>query len=93
MVIHPVGERQWEDINWNGKRHRTCINTELGTFYRLLHPDMVTVGGQRQAARSWTHWALISYADHGSYQDGVAYMFWVSLIDSFLILIALYFDT
>jgi hypothetical protein len=19
MVIHPVGERQWEDVNWNGE--------------------------------------------------------------------------
>jgi hypothetical protein len=31
-MISPVGEHQWEDINWNGEGHRTCINMELGTF-------------------------------------------------------------
>jgi hypothetical protein len=31
-VIRPVGERQWEDVNWDGEGHRTCINTKLGTF-------------------------------------------------------------
>jgi hypothetical protein len=45
-VIHPIGECQWEDLNWNGEGHRTCINTELGTFCRLLYPSMVTVGGR-----------------------------------------------
>jgi hypothetical protein len=45
MVIHPVGERQWEDVNWNDVGHRTCINPELGIFCRLLYPGMVTVGG------------------------------------------------
>jgi hypothetical protein len=38
-VIHPIGECQWEDLNWNGEGHRTCINTELGTFCRLLYPQ------------------------------------------------------
>jgi hypothetical protein len=92
MVICLVGERQWEDINWNGEGHHSCINTELETFCRLLYPGMVTVGGRRQAARSWSHWELKPYADQGSYQDGVAHMFWVSLVDNFQILIALYFD-
>jgi hypothetical protein len=63
MVICPVGEHQWEDINWSGEGHRTCINTELGTFCQLLYPDMVTVGGRRYAARSWTQWVLKPYAD------------------------------
>jgi hypothetical protein len=40
MVICLVGERQWDDINWNGQGHHTCVNTELGTFSRLLYPDM-----------------------------------------------------
>jgi hypothetical protein len=31
-------------------------------------------------------------ADQGSGQHGMAYMFWVSLVDNFKILIALYFD-
>jgi hypothetical protein len=91
-MICPVGERQWEDVNWNDEGHHTCINTELGTFYRLLYPGMVTVGGRRQAARSWTHWALKSYVNQGFCQDGMAHMFCVSLVDNFLILIALYFD-
>jgi hypothetical protein len=50
-VIRPVGEHQWEDVNWNGQGHRTCVNTELGTFCRLLYPGMVTVGGRRDVAR------------------------------------------
>jgi hypothetical protein len=91
-LFHPVGKRQWEDINWNGKKHRNCINTELGTYCQLLYPGMVTMGGRQQAARSWTNWALKPYADQGSYQDGMAHMFWVSLVDNFQILIALYSD-
>jgi hypothetical protein len=43
-VICPVDEHQWEDINWNGLGHRTCVNTELGTFCRLLYPDVFPVG-------------------------------------------------
>jgi hypothetical protein len=35
-VVRPVGGSQWEDVNWNGQRHRTCVNTELGTFCQLL---------------------------------------------------------
>jgi hypothetical protein len=62
MLIHQVGEHQWEDVNWNGEGHRTCINMELGTFYRLLYHGMVTVGGRQQAACSWSHYALKSYA-------------------------------
>jgi hypothetical protein len=82
-VIHPVGEHQWEDINWNDEGHRRCINIELGTYCRLLYPGMVTVGGRQQAARSWIHWTLKPYADQGSCQDGVMHMFWVSLVDKF----------
>jgi hypothetical protein len=92
MVIYPVSEHQWENVNWNSEGHYNCINTELGTFYRLLYPSMDTVGGRRQATRSWTHWALKLYTDQGFCQDGVAHMFWVSLVDKFQILIALYID-
>jgi hypothetical protein len=42
MVIHLVRERQWEDVNWNGRGHRTCVVMELGTFYRLLYPTWFT---------------------------------------------------
>jgi hypothetical protein len=92
MVIHPVGERQWEDVNWDGEGHHTCINTELGTFCQLLYPGMVIVGGRQQVARTRDHWALKSYADQSTCQDGVVYMFWVCLVDNFQILIALYYD-
>jgi hypothetical protein len=91
-VIHPVGDRLWEDINWDGEGHHTYINAELGTFCRLLYPDMVTVGGQLHAAHTWDHWALKTYANQGTCQDGIAHMFWVSLVDNFQILIAFYFD-
>jgi hypothetical protein len=37
-VIHPVGERQWEDVNWNGEGHRRCINTELGPIAGCCTP-------------------------------------------------------
>jgi hypothetical protein len=40
MVIHLVGEHLWEDVNWNGQGHRSCANTELRTFCRLLYPGM-----------------------------------------------------
>jgi hypothetical protein len=53
---------------------------------------MVTVRGQLQAAHTWGHRALKIYADQGTYQDGVAHMFWVSLVDNIQILIALYHD-
>jgi hypothetical protein len=46
MVICLVGNHQWEDLNWNGEGHRTCINTEVETSSRLLYPGMVAVGGQ-----------------------------------------------
>jgi hypothetical protein len=45
-TIHPIGERQWEDVNWNGQGHHTCVNMELGTFCRLLYPNMVPVAGR-----------------------------------------------
>jgi hypothetical protein len=91
-VIHPVGEHQWEDVNWDSEGHRTCINMELGTFCRLLYPGMVILGTRQQAARTWDHWSWKPYADHGTCQDGMAHMFWESLVDNFQILIALYFD-
>jgi hypothetical protein len=88
-VIHGVGERQWDNVNWNGQGHRTYVNTELETFCRLLYLGMVPVGGRRVAARSWTHLALRQYIDQGSFQDVVVKMFWVSLVDKFQILIVL----
>jgi hypothetical protein len=44
---------------------------------------MVTVVGWRIIAQSWTNWALKPYANQGSFQDGVAKMFWVSLLSIF----------
>jgi hypothetical protein len=35
IVIKPVGE-SWEDVNWDGIRHQTYVNQELGMFYRPL---------------------------------------------------------
>jgi hypothetical protein len=72
-----------EDVNWDGVRHRTYVDQELGTFCRLLYPGVVTVGDQRVAARSWTHWGLKPYVDQGTFQDAVAKMFWVSLPATF----------
>jgi hypothetical protein len=47
MVIRLVGERQWNDVNWNSQGHRMCVNTKLGTFCRLLLcPGMVPVDGR-----------------------------------------------
>jgi hypothetical protein len=37
-MISQVGEHQWEDVNWNDEGHRNYINTELGTYCRLLYP-------------------------------------------------------
>jgi hypothetical protein len=82
-VIHPVGKRQWEDVSWNSQGHRICVNIELGTFCWLLYPKMVPMADQREAACSWTHWALKQYVDQSSYQDAVANMFCISLIDNF----------
>jgi hypothetical protein len=83
IVIRPVGE-SWEDVNWYDVGHRTYVNQELGTLCHLLYPGMVIVADRRIAAQSWTHWALKPYADQGTYQDGVAKMFWVSLLAIFL---------
>jgi hypothetical protein len=58
MVIRPVGEHQWEDVNWNDQGHHNCVNIELGTFCRLLYPGMVPVHRQREVVRSWTHCTL-----------------------------------
>jgi hypothetical protein len=44
---------------------------------------MVTVADKRIAAWFWTHWALKPYADQGTFQDGVAKLFWVSLLAIF----------
>jgi outer membrane protein assembly factor BamA len=46
MVIHPISEHQWEDVNWNGEGHRSYINMELGTYCQLMYPGMVTVHGR-----------------------------------------------
>jgi hypothetical protein len=91
MVIHPFGDRQWEDINWNGQRHRSCVNTELGTFCRLLCSGMVPAGDRQEGARLWTHWTLRQYADCGSFHDVMKKMFAVSLVDKFEILIVFTF--
>jgi hypothetical protein len=45
---------------------------------------MVIVAGRWIAAQSWTHWALKSYANHTTFYDVVAMMFWVSLLAIFL---------
>jgi hypothetical protein len=58
----------------------------------LMYPVMITVGDRQQVAHSWTHRALKPYANQGSYQNGMAHMFWVSVVANFLILIVLYFD-
>jgi hypothetical protein len=39
-VIHPVGERQWEDVNWNGQGHRAG--------------DLLSVAVPRYGSRAWT---------------------------------------
>jgi hypothetical protein len=54
IVIRSVGE-SWEDINWDGEGHRTCVNHELGTFCHLLYLGMVTIAGQWIVTCSWTH--------------------------------------
>jgi hypothetical protein len=89
-VIRPVGE-SWEDVNWDGTGHRTCVNQELGTFVRLLYPGMVHDAGKRVAASSWTHWGLKNYRDQGTFQDAVANMFWVSLVTKLCISIGFCF--
>jgi hypothetical protein len=63
MVIHSIGEHQWEDIKWDGEGHHTCINMELGTYCRLLYPDMVIMDGRRQAVHSCDHWVLKQYTN------------------------------
>jgi hypothetical protein len=83
IVIRPVGE-SWEDVNWDDEGHQTYVNHELGMFYHLLYLSMVTVAGKRIVARSWTHWALKPYVDQGTFQDGVAKLFYVSLLAIFL---------
>jgi hypothetical protein len=83
IVIRPMSE-SWEDVNWDGEEHQTCVNYELGTFCRLLYPGMVAVAGKWIAAWSWTHWALKPYIDQGTFQDGVAKLFWVSLLAIFV---------
>jgi hypothetical protein len=52
-------------------------------FCHLLFPGVVTTASRQIAARSWTHWALKPYIDQGTFQDGVAKMFWVSLLAIF----------
>jgi hypothetical protein len=64
---------------------------ELGTFCRLLYPGKVTVGSQQHAAHTLDQWTLKPYTDQGTCQDGMVYMFWVTLEDNFQILIAFYF--
>jgi hypothetical protein len=66
-----VGEG-WEDVNWDGVGHGTCINRELGTFVHLLYPGMVTVTGRWIVVWSWTHWALKPHTDQDTFQDGVS---------------------
>jgi hypothetical protein len=73
----------WEDVNGDRVGHRTCINQEPGTFCCLLYLGMVIVADRRIAARSCTHWALKSYVDQGTFQDGVVKMFWLSLLAIF----------
>jgi hypothetical protein len=47
-VISPVDENQWEDINWNGQRHCTYVNTVLENFCHMLYPGIVPVHGQQE---------------------------------------------
>jgi hypothetical protein len=37
-VICPVGERQWEGVNWNDEGDHNYINIELGTFAGCCTP-------------------------------------------------------
>jgi arginine decarboxylase-like protein len=38
-----VGTRQCEDVDWDGRGHRSLVNTELGIIYRFMYPGMVSV--------------------------------------------------
>jgi hypothetical protein len=46
------------------------------------------VGSQQHAAHTLDQWTLKPYTDQGTCQDGMVYMFWVTLVDNFQILIA-----
>jgi hypothetical protein len=39
IVIRPVGDCSWEDVNKNGEGHRTCINTVLGDLLLVAIPQ------------------------------------------------------
>jgi hypothetical protein len=52
LFITSVGTRTWKDVDWDGRGHRSIINTDLGTICRYMYPVMVSMGGLLHAARS-----------------------------------------
>jgi hypothetical protein len=66
-VVHPVGERQWEDISWNGQGHCMCVNMVLGPFVDFCTPAWFTWAAKEKLHALWTHWVLRQYADQGSF--------------------------
>jgi hypothetical protein len=79
----PKGTRSWEEPGWDGTGHCRKVNTELGSCCRFCYPGTVVIGGQKIAAHFWEHWGFKEYAGHGTCQDAVASMFWVSSLSSF----------
>jgi hypothetical protein len=45
IVIRPMGDC-WEDVNWEGEGHRTCVIQELGTLCRLLYLGIFTIASK-----------------------------------------------
>jgi hypothetical protein len=71
LFIMPVGTKTWKDADWDGRGHRSIINTDLGTIYHYMYPGMVSVGGLMRAACSWDNWGHKTYADQCSHQDAI----------------------
>jgi hypothetical protein len=50
--IMSVGTKTWKDVDWDGRDHRSIINTDLGTICHYMYPGMVYVGSLMHATRS-----------------------------------------
>jgi hypothetical protein len=64
-----------------------CVNMVLGPFVDFCTPAWFTWAAEEKLHALWMHWVLRQYADQGSFEDVVAKIFWISLVDKFQILI------
>jgi hypothetical protein len=62
-MIKSKGTRSWDEVDWDweGKGHRTPVNSMIGIYCRFFYIGTDTEAGGTIAAIAWSHWSQKPY--------------------------------